>query len=142
MHADTRKVGDLLDHPLCHVGASDAGAHVAQFCGAGDTTFLLEKYVRDEDRLSLERAVHRITGELADDWGIGDRGRIAPGLAADLVLFDPDEVARGDEQFVEDVPGTARRYVRPSSGVDTVLVNGEVTWRRGEYTQARAGRVV
>ena len=94
MHADTRKVGDLLDHPLCHVGASDAGAHVAQFCGAGDTTFLLEKYVRDEDQLSLERAVHRITGELADDWGIKDRGRIAPGLAADLVLFDPDEVAR------------------------------------------------
>ena len=57
IHADKDIVAQMLDHPSIHIGASDAGAHVAQFCGAGDTTDLLARFVRQFGKLSLERAV-------------------------------------------------------------------------------------
>ena len=142
LNADKPSVAKLLDHPLLHFGASDAGAHVTQFCGTGDTTHLLEHYVRDTRQMTLERAVHRMTGELAADWGLRDRGTIAPGKAADLVLFDPAKVACRREEFVHDFPGEANRYVRRGSGYAAVIVNGEVVLQDGEYTGARPGRVV
>jgi len=142
IHADPESVAAILSHPLVHIGASDAGAHIAQFCGAGDTCYLFERFVREHKKFSLERAVHRLTGELARDWGIADRGEIAPGKFADLVVFDPERIARGPERFVGDVPGQANRYVRDATGIEAVIVNGAVTLERGKYTEARAGRIV
>jgi N-acyl-D-amino-acid deacylase len=142
IHADPEIVAQILDHPSIHIGASDAGAHVSQFCGAGDTTDLFERYVRKFGKLSLERAVHRITAEPADAWGMKNRGRIAIGAAADLVLFDANTIARGDEVFVSDFPGEARRYIRHSRGIETVIVNGLVVREAESYTSARAGTIV
>ncbi len=142
IHADPEGVTAILSHPRIHVGASDAGAHVAQFCGAGDTGYLLSRWVRDLKAFTLERAVHRLTGELADAFGIRGRGRIAAGLAADIVLFDPDRIDRGEEEFINDVPGGGNRYVRHATGIRTVLVNGAVVWENGSYTAARAGEIV
>jgi N-acyl-D-aspartate/D-glutamate deacylase len=142
IHADPDGVTAILSHPRIHIGASDAGAHIAQFCGAGDTSYLLARWVRELKAFTLEQAVHRITGELADAFGIRGRGRIVPGLAADLVLFDPDTIDRGGEDFVGDVPGGGNRYVRHASGIDLVAVNGAVTWAQGAYTDARAGEIV
>ncbi len=142
INGQTEPVTELLRHPLVLVGASDAGAHVAQFCGAGDTSDLLGRWVREYGAFSLEEAVYRLTGELADAFGIRGRGRIEPGLAADIVLFDPDTIDRGDEDFVHDVPGDANRYVRHATGIDQVIVNGAVVWEKGAYTDARAGQIV
>ena len=142
IHADPDQVIKLLESPLIHVGASDAGAHVSQFCGAGDTGDLLDLYVRRRGDMTLERAVQRLTGELAVAWGIANRGFIRLGYAADLVIFDPDTIARGEEQFVEDFPGEARRYVCHALGIDSVIVNGAVVRRDGQYTDARAGMIV
>lgn len=142
MNADKKSVAKLMDHPLCHVGASDAGAHVTQFCGTGDTTHLLEHYVRETGYMTLERAVHRMTGELAQAWGFADRGRITAGLAADLVLFDLAKVSVSSNEFVNDFPGEANRYMRRSEGYHAVLVNGVLAWRDGAYTGKRAGMVV
>ena len=142
INADKASVAQLIDHPLLHFGASDAGAHITQFCGTGDTTHMLEHFVRETGRLTLERAVHRMTGEVAKDWGIHDRGTIQVGMAADLVLFDMAKLHCEPESFVDDFPGEARRYVRRAQGYAAVLVNGEVVLRDGAYTDARAGRIV
>jgi len=142
INADKASVAGLIDHPLCHFGASDAGAHITQFCGTGDTTHLLEHYVRDTGQISLERAVYRMTGEVADDWGLKDRGRLQVGKAADVVVFDLDSIKVGDEEFVDDFPGEARRYVRRANGYQFVFVNGEMSYTAEGYTGKASGQVV
>ena len=142
IHADPEIVSLILDHPLVQIGGSDAGAHVTQFCGAGDTTDMLERYVRGFGKMTLERAIYRMTGEPARSWGVHDRGTLETGLAADVVIFDPRTVARGEEEFVSDFPGGANRYVRHATGIDKVIVNGEVVLDKGSYTDARAGMIV
>ncbi|MCI3132195.1 N-acyl-D-amino-acid deacylase family protein [Phenylobacterium aquaticum] len=142
IHADPEIVSQILDHPLIHIGGSDAGAHVTQFCGAGDTCDMLERYVRGYGKMTLERAVHRMTGEPARDWGVRGRGLLEVGQAADVVIFDPATIARGEEIFVSDFPGETNRYVRHAICIDKVIVNGAVVVDRGQYTDARAGVMV
>ncbi|MYE24038.1 MAG: amidohydrolase family protein [Gammaproteobacteria bacterium] len=142
VNADQDAVARLIDSPLCHFGASDAGAHITQFCGSGDTTYMLSHFVREAGTMPLERAVHRMTGEVARDWGIRDRGTLEEGQAADIVIFDADRVAITKDEFVDDFPGEARRYVRRAEGFDRVLVNGEQVYGTEGYTSARPGRIV
>jgi len=140
-HEVTDRIGPMLAHPLVHIGASDGGAHLASFATYGDTGYLFSEFVRKGRHLSLERAVAKITAETADIWGLKDRGRLQPGLAADIVVFDPDTIGRGEERPAFDMPGDGMRYVRDARGIDTVLVNGEVAYAAGAYTAARAGVV-
>jgi N-acyl-D-aspartate/D-glutamate deacylase len=140
-HQDTDRIGPMLAHPLVHIGASDGGAHIASFATYGDTGYLLSEFVRRSGHLSLEQAVRKITAETADIWGLKDRGRLAPGQAADIVIFDPDGIDRDEERAVFDMPGDGMRYVRGALGIEAVLVNGQVAWRDGAYTDARAGVV-
>jgi len=142
-HVDPEMVGEMLAHPNVLIGASDAGAHVQAFSTTGDTGFLFSRYVREHPAMTTERAVQRITHEAARAWGLQDRGLLHPGYAADLVVFDPATIDRDEEIGVSDLPGDGYRYIRHSLGVDTVVVNGAVTWtREGGYTEARAGDVV
>ena len=142
VHADVAVVAKLLDHPGIHIGSADAGAHINQFCGAGDTCYLIEKFVRQERLMTLERAVQRLTSDLAHAWRIADRGELAPGRFADLVIFDPDTISRGEEVWVEDIPGGNGRYVRHPTGVDQVIVNGELLVDQGRYSASRPGCLI
>ena len=83
-----------------------------------------------------------MTGELAVDWGLADRGTLEEGKAADIVIFNSDTVSVGKEEFVDDFPGEARRYVRKSEGYDVVIVNGAIGYQEGRYTETLNGRVV
>lgn len=142
-HEDPARIGPLLASDLVHVGASDAGAHIQSFATYGDTGYLFSEFVRSGRHLSLEHAVRKITGDTAQIWGLADRGLLRPGLAADVVLFDPDTIGRGDEVRSHDMPGNGMRYVRSASGVDAVIVNGEIAWTASEgYSDARPGVVV
>jgi len=140
-HQSTDRIGPMLAHPLVHIGASDGGAHIASFSTYGDTGYLFSEFVRKGRHLSLEQAVAKITGETADIWGLKDRGRLQPGLAADIVVFDAETIDREAELPTFDMPGDGMRYVRAARGIDTVLVNGEVAYADGAYTGAKSGRV-
>jgi len=78
----------------------------------------------------------------ASVFGLHDRGMIRPGLAADLVVFDPDTVSPGDLDQVADFPAGATRMRRLPTGIDSTIVNGEVLIEKGEHTGAHPGRVV
>ncbi|MFC3070586.1 N-acyl-D-amino-acid deacylase family protein [Phenylobacterium soli] len=140
-HEDTAEIGPMLAHPLVHIGASDGGAHISSFATYGDTGYLFSEFVRKGGFLTLEEAVRKITSETADIWGLKGRGRLAPGQAADIVIFDPASIARGEERPEFDMPGEGMRYVRDACGIDTVLVNGEIAYAKGAYTDARSGVV-
>jgi N-acyl-D-aspartate/D-glutamate deacylase len=141
-HEDPARVGPALASDLVHVGASDAGAHIQSFATWGDTGYLFSEFVRKGSYLSLEHAVRKITSDTARIWNLPGRGELRPGAAADVVIFDPDTIGRGDEVPVRDMPGGGMRYVRSASGVDTVVVNGEVVYTHaGGYTDARPGVV-
>jgi len=141
-HDNTDRIGPFLKHPLMHIGASDGGAHLASFSTYGDTGYLFSEFVRKSGALTLEEAIKKITADTADIWGLKERGRLKEGYAADIVVFDPDNIARGEERPVYDMPGEGMRYIRDAIGVDTVLVNGAVAYANGAYTDARSGAVV
>ncbi len=140
-HEVTARIGPMLAHPLVHIGASDGGAHLASFSTYGDTGYLFSEFVRASGALTLEQAVRKITADAADIWGLKDRGRLAAGQAADIVVFDADAIGRGEERAVFDMPGEGMRYVRAARGIDTVIVNGEVAYAAGAYTEAKSGVV-
>lgn len=142
LHSEAAEVAVLLDHPAMQVGSGDAGAHITQFSGAGDTCYLFETFVRGRGDMSVERAVQRLTSELADQWGLEGRGRLAPGAFADVVVFDPATISRGEEIWVEDVPGDQGRYVRRPQGVHQVVVNGDILVDEGVYSGAKPGRLI
>jgi N-acyl-D-aspartate/D-glutamate deacylase len=140
-HEDPKRVGPILANDLVHVGASDAGAHIQSFATYGDTGYLFSEFVRG-GYLSLEHAIKKITGDTAQIWGLANRGLLRDGMAADVVVFDPDTIARGDELPANDMPEGGMRYVRSARGVDTVIVNGELVYSNAAgYTDARPGVV-
>jgi N-acyl-D-aspartate/D-glutamate deacylase len=139
MNQDPEAVKPLVQDPRFLIGLSDGGAHVDQLCDAGYATYLLGKWVRQWQALTLEQAVHRITGEVADLFGIPDRGRIAAGKTADLVLFDPDTVDDVPPEYVHDLPNGAKRLVARARGIDATIVGGQVVYREGKDTGARPG---
>src|SRR5215510_15211438 len=125
------------------IGLSDVGAHVDMICDAGYPTYLLGTWVRDKQVMSLERAVQRLTAEPAAFFGIRDRGRLVPGMAADVVLFDSDTVGSGKRpEMRHDLPGGGRRLMMPARGVEYTIVNGAVLYEHGKPTGALPGQVL
>lgn len=142
-HNNSPVVGELLAHPYVHVGASDGGAHVGSFSTFGDTGYLFSEFVRGTKSLTLEAAVKKITLDPATIWGLKGRGLLAAGNAADVVIFDAERIGRGPEIASDDFPGEGLRWIRRQEGVETVIVNGEVTWSvaDGYLAGARAGQI-
>ena len=142
-HSDAEKVAALLTDPLVHIGASDGGAHILSFATYGDTGYLFSKFVRDEAAMSLESAVKKVTSDVANIWGLPERGLLREGFVADITIFDPDTVDRGPETYVQDVPGEGSRYVRGAIGIDTVIIGGEIAYQpETGYTGSKRGQVL
>jgi N-acyl-D-amino-acid deacylase len=124
LNSDEEAVGRMMLDQNSMISLSDAGAHLTFLCDAGFGLHIYGYWVREKKLMSLERAVHRLTGEPAKIFGIADRGRIAPGMHADMMLFDPATVGRGASHRVHDLPSGASRLTTPSVGVHGVWVNG------------------
>lgn len=143
-NTDPKAVGRLVADPDTHVSLSDAGAHLTFLCDAGFGLHVLGYWARDQQALPLAAAVHKLTGHAAALFGIGDRGWLREGLAADLLLFDPATVGRGRNQRRNDLPAGASRLRAEALGVRGVWVNGrQVADGAGLLSDApRAGRVL
>jgi N-acyl-D-aspartate/D-glutamate deacylase len=138
-NTDEDGVAELLRLPHTVLGLSDAGAHASQICDACFSTHLLGHWVRDKAALSLEQAIDHLCARPARTFGIAGRGRLAPGWAADIVVFDPATVAPGPLERVRDLPGGADRLIARPAGIDAVIVNGAVLRRGGEDRVDPAG---
>ena len=80
--------------------------------------------MRERGDLTLEQAVHELTGRQAEVFGFHDRGTVAAGAVADLVVFALDELHYDDDEFVDDLPGGGRRLRRPEGGYRATIVDG------------------
>ena len=142
-HNDDELVASFLTHPNVMIGASDGGAHILSFSTYGDTGYLFSRFVRQCNALGLEQAVKKITSDTASLWGMHNRGFVKSGYAADITIFDDENIGRGPEYYVQDVPGDGYRYVRDAIGVDTVIIGGAVAYNSSTgYTDARKGQVI
>ncbi|MEV6007520.1 D-aminoacylase [Streptomyces sp. NPDC051976] len=130
------------DHEDVMLGGSDAGAHLDRMCGAPYTTRFLGDCLRGRRLLPLERAVRMLTADPARLFGLRGRGVIAPGNAADLVLFDPDRIDAGTATLVHDLPGDSPRLDSRATGITSVRVNGVETVRDDAVTGAIPGTVL
>ncbi len=133
---------EIMRHPRTVTTFSDSGAHVSQLMDSSLQTHLLYHWVRTKQAFTLERAVQMLTQVPATLWGFHDRGLIREGMAADLVVFDPDTIMAEMPEVVDDLPAGARRLVQRTRGVAATVVNGQVLLRNGKPTGALPGQLL
>ena len=138
-------MAEMISEPYSIPGVSDGGAHTKFFTGGAFTTDFLSWLVRDEQLVSLEEAHYRLSNLPAQAAGFRDRGVIEEGAAADVLVYDIDELAI-DPPWIGDVahdlPGGEWRRVQRAVGYKAIIVNGEVTFEDGTCTGATPGKLL
>jgi N-acyl-D-aspartate/D-glutamate deacylase len=128
--------------PRVLIGASDAGAHMDTIAKFAYCTDFCGPTVRERRLLSLEDAVQKVTDAPARFYGLHDRGRIAAGRRADVVVLDPTTLRTGPVRLRDDLPGGEPRLFADAVGIEHVFVNGVEIVRGGEPTGATPGTVL
>ena len=140
---DIQAVKEIFNNPHVLLGQSDAGAHVANATpGFGYSTIMLAHWVREHQIMSLEDAVKKLTFLPASLFGIHDRGLLRRGMAADVVVFDPEKIDLAEPEKVADLPEGAPRYIQRAKGIHYTIVNGSVLMKNGAHTGVYPGRVL
>jgi N-acyl-D-amino-acid deacylase len=132
-------VARLLKHEAGVVALSDAGAHLIYMCDAGFGLHFLAHWVRERGDFTIQEGIRRLTSHPADLYGILDRGRLAVGAQADMLLFDPATVGVSPAERVADLPGGGRRTIRRPTGVHGVFCNGVKTFDGKDYVKHAKG---
>lgn len=138
---DPNKVADLLTHTHVLAGASDGGAHTKNFSGGQWTTDLMLWLVRDNPLMSLEEMHYRLSYQPARAMSIKDRGALLEGMAADILVYDLDDLYFDQDRFdvVHDQPGGDWRRKARAGGYRHIFVNGEQTFEADRPTGATPG---
>jgi N-acyl-D-aspartate/D-glutamate deacylase len=135
----------MNDSPYAIPGVSDGGAHTKFFTGGAYTTDFLTWLVRDEGVVTLEEAHYRLSALAAHAAGFRDRGTLKEGSAADVLVYDMEELEIlpnwiGEVEF--DLPGGEWRRVQRAKGYKQIIVNGEITFEDGKCTSATPGKLL
>jgi N-acyl-D-amino-acid deacylase len=140
---DIQAVKEIFSNPHVLLGQSDAGAHVANANpGFGYSTIMLAQWVRQRQIMSLEDAIKKLTFLPASLFGIHDRGLLRRGMAADVVVFDPETIDLAEAEKVDDLPEGAPRYIQRAKGIHYTVVNGSVLMKNGTHTGMYPGKVL
>jgi len=145
VHGDLEVVREMIEHPHTILGLSDGGAHCGVICDASLNTSMLSHWVRDRTRgprMPLERVVKQMTSETADFYGFKDRGRLQPGLKADVNVVDFDGLRLHSPKMIFDLPAGGRRLVQHVDGYDMTICAGTPIFEKGQETGARPGKLV
>ncbi len=144
-NGDLAVVHEMLEHPNTLIGLGDGGAHVGVMCDATDLAHTISFWTRDRTRgpkHGLEQMVRRLTWNNAAAIGLADRGRIAPGLRADINVIDYDALTLQSPEIHYDLPAGGKRLLQQATGIDATLVAGQPVWRGGEATGVLPGRLL
>ena len=142
LNFEEAEVREIIQDPNVLIALGDGGAHMSQLCDACYATHLLGHWVREDRALTLEQAVHQLTQRPADIFGLKDRGRLAVGLPADVVVFDPATVGAGKLERVHDLPAGEDRLISRPRGVKAVIVNGVTLPEPGRVPARPSGRLL
>lgn len=137
-----RALADLISGEHVLPGLGDAGAHVGQVMDSGWPSFVLSHWVRDAGLYSVAEAIRRMSSAPARIIGLEDRGRVEPGLRADLNVIDLGRVREEMPEFVHDFPGGAGRFIQRAVGYRATICNGQVILEHDKHTGARPGQVL
>jgi N-acyl-D-amino-acid deacylase len=141
VNSDEAAMTALLTSPYTIIGQSDGGAHVVFRTDYSYSTYLLSHWVRERGIMSLEEAIRKLTFVPASLFGLFDRGLVRPGMAADLMVFDPETIAPLEPGESHDLPGGAKRRKQLAQGIEWTVVNGQVLIEKGEHTGVYPGKV-
>ncbi len=133
---------EMMQHPRSVITFSDSGAHVSQIMDSSLQTHLLSHWVREQEALTLEEAVHQLSFVPASHWKLAGRGLLREGWNADVVIFDPQTVEPQVPELTYDLPAGARRLKQKANGFLATIVNGEVVLRNNEHTGALPGQLL
>ena len=137
-------MASMLRHEHTVMALGDGGAHYGLICDASYTTHALTYWTRDRkgERWPLPWAIRQLTDVPARTVRLGDRGRLQVGYKADLNVIDLDRLKVSAPHPVHNLPGGGRRLEQKAEGYVATIVSGEVTYRDGNFTGARPGRLV
>jgi N-acyl-D-aspartate/D-glutamate deacylase len=103
---------------------------------------LLGHWVRNEQAIPLESAIRKITFDIANFWGLRERGLLNEGYHADITIFDPATITPDMPRMAHDLPAGAPRIIQKTEGIAATIVNGEIMMRNNEHTGALPGRLL
>ena len=126
----------------CIMGLGDGGAHVAFLLDAGDQTWLLTHWGRDQKRWDVAELIRRLTSDTAQAAGLHDRGILKAGMKADLNVIDWEKLGSDSPYVVSDLPAGGKRLLQAVHGYDATIVSGAVTFREGQATGTLPGKLV
>jgi N-acyl-D-amino-acid deacylase len=135
-------VKELIDNPYIIPGLSDGGAHLKYLTAGSYGTEYISKFVREHKFTTLEEAHWRLSALPAFCAGFRNRGTLREGAAADIIVYDYDQLTYTFPEFVTDLPGGEYRVTNQGQGYRYVLVNGEITIEDDKPTHVHSGELL
>jgi N-acyl-D-aspartate/D-glutamate deacylase len=135
LNVEEDRVAELLQVDGNLVSLSDAGAHHTFFCDAGFGMHFLGHWVREKKRFAMPQAIKKLSSDLADIYGLFDRGSLVPGKWADMILFEPEKIGISKTERVRDLPAGGARLIRHAPGLLGTWVNGTRVFDGQDYVK-------
>jgi N-acyl-D-aspartate/D-glutamate deacylase len=138
----TENILALLTHPYTVSALGDGGAHVGSICDTSSSIFLLTKWVKERQAISLSDAVHMLCRQPAELYSLLDRGLIAEGMKADINILDFDALKLHTPHVVYDLPAGGKRFLQNADGICATIKAGEVIYQDNQATGALPGKLL